>query len=142
MVPAKISVATLKTAVAATSTSQLMTLCSCGNCSSIASPIGKSDGHWFERRVGPRFSERQRRSLCIVFEQPPSHTDLVMKRCPSCQSSLPTEYTHCPRDGSTLVTVTEWADGAVIRGKYRILAKVGKVGWHPSTRRCTRASTK
>jgi len=51
-----------------------------------------------------------------------------MKRCPSCQSSLPTDYTHCPRDGSTLVAVAEWAEGAVIRGKYRILAKVGEGG--------------
>jgi len=51
-----------------------------------------------------------------------------MKRCPSCQSSLPTDYTHCPRDGSTLVAVAEWAEGAVIRGKYRIMAKVGEGG--------------
>ena len=51
-----------------------------------------------------------------------------MKRCPSCQSSLPGDYTHCPRDGSTLVAVAEWIEGSLIRGKYRILAKVGEGG--------------
>ena len=34
----------------------------------------------------------------------------------------------CPQDGATLVEFGMWADGAVIRGKYRILGKVGQGG--------------
>jgi len=51
-----------------------------------------------------------------------------MNRCPSCQTTLPADYTHCPRDGSALVPVADWAEGSIIRGKYRILAKVGEGG--------------
>src|SRR5215469_12977046 len=51
-----------------------------------------------------------------------------MKQCPSCNSAFPTDYTHCPRDGSALTAADEWAVGAVVRGKYQILAKVGQGG--------------
>jgi len=51
-----------------------------------------------------------------------------MKRCPSCQSTLPADYTNCPRDGTALISVADWTEGSVIRGKYRILAKVGEGG--------------
>ena len=49
-----------------------------------------------------------------------------MKQCPSCNSAFPTDYTHCPRDGSTLTDSEEWAVGTLVRGKYQILAKVGQ----------------
>jgi serine/threonine-protein kinase len=51
-----------------------------------------------------------------------------MKQCPSCQSAFPTNYTHCPRDGSALADSGEWSEGTLVRGKYRILAKVGQGG--------------
>ena len=51
-----------------------------------------------------------------------------MKQCPSCNSAFPTDYTHCPRDGSTLTDTDEWAVGTLVRGKYQILAKVGQGG--------------
>jgi serine/threonine protein kinase len=51
-----------------------------------------------------------------------------MKRCPSCQSAFPTNYTHCPRDGSALAEAGEWAEGTIVRGKYQILSKVGQGG--------------
>jgi serine/threonine-protein kinase len=51
-----------------------------------------------------------------------------MKRCPSCHSNLPSDYTHCPRDGNPLLSVAEWTEGSLVRGKYRILAKVGEGG--------------
>jgi serine/threonine-protein kinase len=51
-----------------------------------------------------------------------------MKRCPACQAAFSSDYAHCPRDGSALVEVGEWLEGAVVRGKYRILAKVGQGG--------------
>jgi serine/threonine-protein kinase len=51
-----------------------------------------------------------------------------MKQCPSCNSAFPTDYTHCPRDGSTLADTDEWAVGSLVRGKYQILAKVGQGG--------------
>lgn len=51
-----------------------------------------------------------------------------MKRCPSCQAAFPAGYTHCPRDGNNLITLGEWAEGTLVRGKYRILAKIGQGG--------------
>jgi serine/threonine protein kinase len=51
-----------------------------------------------------------------------------MKTCPTCQGSYPRDYTMCPQDGSPLRDVGIWAEGNVIRGKYRILSKVGQGG--------------
>jgi TPR repeat protein/tRNA A-37 threonylcarbamoyl transferase component Bud32 len=51
-----------------------------------------------------------------------------MKRCPSCQSAFPTDYTHCPRDGSSLVEASGWSEGSIVRGKYQIISKVGQGG--------------
>ena len=51
-----------------------------------------------------------------------------MKTCSTCQASYPNNYAVCPTDGSPLQEVGTWADGSVIRGKYRLLAKVGQGG--------------
>lgn len=51
-----------------------------------------------------------------------------MKACPHCQSSYPTNYTHCPRDGTPLLEGQAWREGMTIRGKYRILCKIGEGG--------------
>jgi serine/threonine protein kinase len=51
-----------------------------------------------------------------------------MKTCPSCQSIYPDSYTICPRDGAALVEFGVWTEGTVIRGKYRILRKIGQGG--------------
>jgi len=51
-----------------------------------------------------------------------------MKSCPTCQSSYPNNYAVCPADGSPLVEAGAWTDGSIIRGKYRLLAKVGQGG--------------
>jgi serine/threonine-protein kinase len=51
-----------------------------------------------------------------------------MKTCPTCQGSYPSNYTVCPQDGSPLQDVGVWVEGSVIRGKYRILSKVGQGG--------------
>jgi eukaryotic-like serine/threonine-protein kinase len=51
-----------------------------------------------------------------------------MKTCPTCQTSYPNNYAVCPADGTTLVEIGTWADGSVIRGKYKLLAKVGQGG--------------
>ena len=51
-----------------------------------------------------------------------------MKTCPTCQGSYPNDYAVCPQDGSTLEDVGIWTEGGVIRGKYRILSKVGQGG--------------
>jgi len=72
-------------------------------------------------------------------EGPPRHskpvlyTDIgysvrTMKRCGICHATYPAAFTHCPHDGSLLTEANEWADGAVIRGKYRILGKLGQGG--------------
>lgn len=51
-----------------------------------------------------------------------------MKRCPTCESNYPSRFSVCPQDGSKLVEASGWAEGNVIRGKYRILSKVGQGG--------------
>jgi len=51
-----------------------------------------------------------------------------MKNCPTCQATYPTHFAVCPQDGTLLVEVGAWAEGSVIRGKYRILSKIGQGG--------------
>lgn len=51
-----------------------------------------------------------------------------MKNCPTCQGSYPSNYAICPADGSPLQEAGAWTEGSVIRGKYRLLAKVGQGG--------------
>ncbi|MGH9434902.1 MAG: serine/threonine-protein kinase [Terriglobia bacterium] len=51
-----------------------------------------------------------------------------MKSCPTCQATYPSRFSVCPQDGVKLIESSEWTEGAVIRGKYRILNKVGQGG--------------
>jgi eukaryotic-like serine/threonine-protein kinase len=51
-----------------------------------------------------------------------------MKSCPNCQNSYPTEFVVCPQDGTALIELGSWSDGSVVRGKYRILTKIGQGG--------------
>jgi serine/threonine-protein kinase len=51
-----------------------------------------------------------------------------MKTCPTCQASHPNSFAVCPQDGTALVEAGGWGDGAVVRGKYRIVSKVGQGG--------------
>jgi serine/threonine-protein kinase len=51
-----------------------------------------------------------------------------MKSCPKCQSIYPDSYAICPRDSATLVELGAWTEGTVIRGKFRIVRKVGQGG--------------
>ncbi|MGH9742928.1 MAG: protein kinase domain-containing protein [Candidatus Acidiferrum sp.] len=51
-----------------------------------------------------------------------------MKICPQCQRSYPTSFAVCPQDGTRLTEPFEWAEGTIIRGKYKILGKIGEGG--------------
>jgi len=51
-----------------------------------------------------------------------------MKSCPVCHSSYPRDFSLCPRDGTKLVEVGVWTEGTLVRGKYRILGKLGEGG--------------
>jgi serine/threonine protein kinase len=51
-----------------------------------------------------------------------------MKSCPECKGTYPNDYAICPKDGAPLDEITLWQIGAVIRGKYRILARLGEGG--------------
>jgi TPR repeat protein len=51
-----------------------------------------------------------------------------MKQCPICDTSYPDEHTTCSTDGAVLIEIREWAPGTMVRGKYRILAKIGRGG--------------
>jgi serine/threonine-protein kinase len=51
-----------------------------------------------------------------------------MKTCPNCRAVYPNHFTVCPRDAAPLLEADDWSEGTVIRGKYRILSKVGQGG--------------
>lgn len=51
-----------------------------------------------------------------------------MKSCPECTATYPDDYAICPRDGAPLHETTLWQIGTVVRGKYRILARLGEGG--------------
>ena len=53
-----------------------------------------------------------------------------MKQCPVCSTDFPDEHHTCPTDGAVLLSMegAEWEPGVLIRGKYRILARLGKGG--------------
>ncbi|MGD0966363.1 MAG: protein kinase [Candidatus Acidiferrales bacterium] len=49
-----------------------------------------------------------------------------MKICPNCHRTYPTGFANCPADGTPLAQSGEWSEGTVIRGKYRIVKKIGQ----------------
>jgi len=51
-----------------------------------------------------------------------------MKSCPECTATFPDDYAVCPKDGAPLQETTLWQIGTVVRGKYRILARIGEGG--------------
>ena len=51
-----------------------------------------------------------------------------MKTCPICDISYPNQQTKCPSDGAVLLESRELAEGHIVRGKYRILRKLGQGG--------------
>lgn len=52
-----------------------------------------------------------------------------MKKCPTCKETYPNDFAVCPRDGSGLVEGGgAWSEGTLVRGKYRILNKLGQGG--------------
>ena len=53
-----------------------------------------------------------------------------MKQCPVCSTDFADEHHTCPTDGAVLLSMAgaEWEPGVLIRGKYRILARLGKGG--------------
>jgi len=51
-----------------------------------------------------------------------------MKNCPTCKAVFPDHFALCPHHAVPLVAVDGWGEGTVVRGKYRILSKVGQGG--------------
>ena len=51
-----------------------------------------------------------------------------MKNCPQCSAAYPDEYVVCPKDGSRLSSGSPWEVNSVVRGKYKILGKIGQGG--------------
>ena len=51
-----------------------------------------------------------------------------MKYCATCRSSYPGDFTTCPKDQSTLSSITELMPGLVLRDKYEILERLGAGG--------------
>jgi len=52
-----------------------------------------------------------------------------MKKCPTCKETYPNDFAVCPRDGSGLLEAgSGWSEGTLVRGKYRILNKLGQGG--------------
>jgi serine/threonine protein kinase len=51
-----------------------------------------------------------------------------MKFCDQCRTTYPNDFEVCPRDRSTLRTLSEIGAGVVIRDKYEIIRKIGSGG--------------
>src|SRR5882672_1969677 len=51
-----------------------------------------------------------------------------MRRCPICTTDYPDERKTCPTDGAMLLVNSDWSPGTLIRGKYRIIARLGRGG--------------
>ena len=51
-----------------------------------------------------------------------------MKTCPVCDTDYPDQHTNCPTDGAVLIISHELAEGSLVRGKYRIIRKLGQGG--------------
>jgi serine/threonine-protein kinase len=51
-----------------------------------------------------------------------------MKSCSACHGTYPSHFAVCPRDGTPLREVGAWTEGFLVRGKYRILSKLGQGG--------------
>ena len=51
-----------------------------------------------------------------------------MKACPLCQTSYSSHHTICPADGAPLVESRALEPGTIIRGKFRIVRKLGPGG--------------
>jgi serine/threonine protein kinase len=51
-----------------------------------------------------------------------------MKICDSCRATYPTEYSTCPKDGTTLRFSSELTPGTIVRGKYEVKEKIGTGG--------------
>jgi hypothetical protein len=51
-----------------------------------------------------------------------------MKTCPVCDTEYPDLHTTCPTDGAVLIGSHELNPGSLVRGKYRIVRKLGDGG--------------
>src|ERR1035437_2348807 len=51
-----------------------------------------------------------------------------MKSCPICDTAYPDQHATCPSDGAVLIVSHELAAGSLVRGKYRIVSKLGQGG--------------
>lgn len=51
-----------------------------------------------------------------------------MKTCPVCDTPYPDQHANCPTDGALLIGSRELSPGYIVRGKYRILRKLGQGG--------------
>jgi serine/threonine protein kinase len=51
-----------------------------------------------------------------------------MKSCPVCDTDYPDQHKTCPTDGAMLIEVHELGVGSLVRGKYRVVRKLGQGG--------------
>jgi serine/threonine-protein kinase len=52
----------------------------------------------------------------------------AMKSCPVCDTDYPDQHKTCPTDGAMLIESHELGVGSLVRGKYRVVRKLGQGG--------------
>jgi serine/threonine-protein kinase len=53
---------------------------------------------------------------------------MPMKTCPVCDTPFPDQHKNCPTDGAVLLASLDLPPGHIVRGKYRIVSKLGQGG--------------
>ena len=101
-------------------------------CSSqVRLPFAATSSYQIESRLLLGLSRatcRLKVEACYTSRKTGLQPETLMRSCPECTATYPDDYAICPKDGAPLYETTLWQIGTVVRGKYRIQARLGEGG--------------